>query len=279
MRDFANLQGASWPLRVTVQAGVALLFGALLAFLAPFGTYRLSAAERVGYWTGQMVAWLLLSLLTGWAVAHLPATRRRRVVEQRLAVILLAAVPMMVFTGLSNRMLQGWHADAADVAELFFSILLIGGGHVLLSDRLLANIAQNPAVPAPTGAVADALPGLEEVTETPPETGLLDRLPVHLRDDIQCLQMEDHYVRVHGRHDNAMVLMRFSDAMRGVQHLAGSQVHRSWWVADHAVVDLRRSGRTAQLVLHNGLMVPVSQPYLAHVAQRWGLAGGIQRAG
>ena len=52
-------------------------------------------------------------------------------------------------------------------------------------------------------------------------------------------------------------LVRFSDAMRGVQLLPGSQVHRSWWVADHAVADLRRAGLADDAlawadVLHEG---------------------------
>lgn len=276
MRDFANLHGSSWPLRLTVKAGVALLFGALLAFLAPFGTYRLGAAERIGYWTAQMVAWLVLSLLASWAVAQLPVARRASGLQLGLAAILLATVPMMVFTGLSNRMLQGWHADAADLVELFLSITLIGGGHVLLSDRLLAGMAADPAISAATRP-AEVEIGRADVT--PVQTALLDRLPPHLRDDIECLQVEDHYVRVHGRHDSAMVLMRFTDAMRGVQHLAGAQVHRSWWVADHAVADLRRMGRTAQLVLANGVMVPVSQPYLAHAMQRWGKDRRMRQVG
>lgn len=276
MRDFANLHGGSWPLRVAVGAGVALLFAALLAFLAPFGTYRLGTAERIGYWTGQMVAWLVLSLLASWAVAQLPALRRRHVRQRHLAAILLATVPMLVVTGLSNRMLQGWHADPADLAELFLSIILIGGGHVLLSERLLAGMTTGLAVPAATPLPRVEIDGIDA---TPIETALLDRLPPHLRDDVQCLQVEDHYVRVHGPHDSAMVLMRFSDAIRGVQHLAGLQVHRSWWVADRSVAHLRRNGRTAQLILHNGVVVPVSQPYLAIVTQRWGPQAGMRRVG
>ncbi len=67
-----------------------------------------------------------------------------------------------------------------------------------------------------------------------------------------------------------MVLTRFSDAMRGLGHIAGSQVHRSWWVAHDAVRSLRRSGRTAQLILSNELIVPVSQPYVADAVARWG---------
>jgi DNA-binding LytR/AlgR family response regulator len=85
-----------------------------------------------------------------------------------------------------------------------------------------------------------------------------------------CLQVEDHYVRVHGVDGSAMVLIRFSDAIRGMTHLAGSQVHRSWWVANDAVRTLRRTSRTAQLTLSNEMIMPVSQPYVADAVSRWG---------
>jgi hypothetical protein len=273
MRDFANLHLDRWLSRITERAGLALLFAALLAFLAPFGTYRFGPVERVGYWTVQMAAWLVLSLAATWCVERLPGTRRRDAGLRRVAATLLATLPMMAFTGAANSMMTGWQPDAGELTELFLSIALIGGGYTMLGDLLIARTihAQRPPEPA----IVD--PDRQEVSggtapsvAHPTDTALVDRLPAHLRADILCLQVEDHYVRVHARGGSAMVLMRFSDALRGIDHVPGAQVHRSWWVADDAVAGLRRTGRTAQLILSNGASVPVSQPYLAHAIRTWG---------
>lgn len=275
MRDFAKLQAQRWLLGVAGRAGLAVLFAALLAFLAPFGTYQFATVELIGYWTIQMAAWLVLSQAVAWILAQVPAVRSRPAVQQRVAAVLIAALPMMVVTGIANNMLSGWQPEPGEVAELFVSITLIGGAYTFLADWLMADMLAAQA--QPTGG-SDVLPFAvpdaagEGVSDgvAAPDNALIDRLPAHIRADILCLQVEDHYVRVHGRHGSAMVLMRFSDALRGIDHLAGSQVHRSWWVATDAVAALRRTGRTAQLTLLNGTSVPVSQPYLAYAVRTWG---------
>ncbi|MFZ3485497.1 LytTR family DNA-binding domain-containing protein [Sphingomonas sp. 3-13AW] len=271
MRDFASLHAGSWPFRLAGRAGLALLFAALLAFLAPFGTYRFHLLERVGYWTLQMAAWLALSLTASWSVEYLPGIRTLSPERRRVAATALAALPMMVVTGVANNVMIDWQPDAGELIELFLSIALIGGGYTILGDWIAGSIH----APAEPTAARHTEPGTavlhsDSSRGQPSDTSFIDRLPAHLRAGILCLQVEDHYVRVQARDGSAMVLIRFSDALRGVEHIAGSQVHRSWWVADDAVTELRRTGRTAQLTLRNGARVPVSQPYLAHALQTWG---------
>lgn len=270
MRDFANLPAGGWLARLTGQAGLAMLFAAVLAFLAPFGTYRFDAIERIGYWTLLMAAWLVLSLIASGLVRRVPGWRSRGPAQRRVISTIVASLPMIVVTGVANNMMNGWRPDGSEVAELFVSILLIGGGYAYLSDRLLGGLfdgqARAAAFVAERGVEQESAP----TEQGPADTTLIDRLPAHVRGGILCLQVEDHYVRVHARQGSAMVLMRFSDALRGIGHLPGSQVHRSWWVASGAVTGMRRTGRTAQLTLSNGISVPVSQPYLAEVTSRWG---------
>jgi hypothetical protein len=277
MREFANLQAQAWLLGVTGRAGLAVLFAALLAFLAPFGTYRLSLVEVVGYWTVLMAAWLVFSQAVSWMLNRLPMMRSRTVFQRRGATIFLATIPMMVLTGVANNMLSGWRPDPAELVELFVSITLIGGGYTFLADWLMEGVLVPHPQPAPlfnstqTESLADdgqAVPTI--VLDGFADNALIDRLPHHIRGEILCLQVEDHYVRVHGATGSAMVLIRFSDALRGIDHLPGSQVHRSWWVATDAVTSLRRTGRTALLTLSNGTSVPVSQPYLAFAVRTWG---------
>lgn len=270
MRDFANLHVEIGLLRVLVKAGLALLFAAFLSFLAPFGTYRFSAVERVGYWTFQMGAWLVLSLLAFWllSLSSRPAPQIRRILA-----IFLATLPMMVITGIANNMMNGWQPDVGEVVELFVSISLIGGSHAFLSDRLVSGLLETHDI-AGEQPEADAGNMSQEVSPRAVpvqaiDTVLLDKLPPHIRDNIISMQGEDHYVRVHSPDSSFMVLMRFSDALRGMEHIDGARVHRSWWVAASAVTVIQKTGRTAQLTLQNGSTVPVSQPYLAHALRTW----------
>jgi hypothetical protein len=274
MRDFASFRVELWVLRLTVRALVAMLFAAILAFLAPFSTYRFGLLDRVGYWTVLMAAWLVLSLAASWLVWQVPAMRSRSDGQRRITAIVIATLPMMLVTGVANNMMTGWQPYVDEVAELFFSILLIGGGSTYLADRLVAGLTDPPVARGPAvlpEVEVDRPPAVvSPAVEGPTDSTLIERLPPHIRGEILCLQVEDHYVRVHSRNSSAMVLMRFSDALRGIDHIPGAQVHRSWWVATDAVAALRKTGRTAQLTLSNGTSVPVSQPYLAQAVSSWG---------
>lgn len=272
MRDFAKLQAEKVLLGAVAHAGLAMLFAAILAFLAPFGTYRFDGMERLGYWTFQMTAWLALSALASGIIWLWPRARALRQAPRRVAATFIAALPMMGVTGLANNMMNGWQPDPAELVELFLSIVLIGGGYNYLSGRLLAVLhRQQRVAPSAQRVAIDLLsPDTVEADRQPSDPTLIERLPPHIRIGILCLQVEDHYVRVHAAQGSAMVLMRFSDALRGLDHIPGAQVHRSWWVADQAVTGMRRSGRTAQLILSNDLAVPVSQPYLAQATTSWG---------
>lgn len=86
-----------------------------------------------------------------------------------------------------------------------------------------------------------------------------DRLPPRLGRTVLCLQMEDHYVRVHTPQGSALVLMSLSQAMAGLKDVDGAQTHRSWWVARAGVLGVVEDGRNMRLRLAGGLEAPVSR--------------------
>lgn len=86
-----------------------------------------------------------------------------------------------------------------------------------------------------------------------------DRLPPRLGRTVLCLQMEDHYVRVHTPHGSALVLMSLSQAMAGLTDMEGVQTHRSWWVARASITGVVEDGRRLRLRLAGGLEAPVSR--------------------
>jgi hypothetical protein len=121
---------------------------------------------------------------------------------------------------------------------------------------------------SPTAAAAP--PALEEDGNAPerPQDGLppfFARLPGCRSADILAVEVEDHYVRAHLAEGSRLLLMRMSDAIAELEGYPGAQVHRSWWVASHAVREVQGTARSRRLVLRNGLTVPVARTRLAEV--------------
>jgi len=104
----------------------------------------------------------------------------------------------------------------------------------------------------------------EEAGEAPPTAfGLLGAPPFA----VLCLQMEDHYVRVHTADSSRLVLATLDQAMTALGNADGLQVHRSWWVARKAVVRAVTEGRNLRLKLVNGITAPVARSAVAVVRE------------
>lgn len=99
-------------------------------------------------------------------------------------------------------------------------------------------------------------------------TTLLNRLKPELKtSSLLALAAEDHYVRVITSAGEELILLRFSDAIAEAHLVKGFQVHRSWWVAEHAIKALEKNNASAELRLINGMLVPVSRRRLVAVKQ------------
>jgi hypothetical protein len=97
---------------------------------------------------------------------------------------------------------------------------------------------------------------------------LFDQLPENLGRDIVALKAEEHYTRVYTEHGQALVLMRFRDAIALLADLGGVQTHRSFWINPKHVARVEREGRSSTVYLDNDQEVPVSRSYrlLVHEA-------------
>jgi len=104
----------------------------------------------------------------------------------------------------------------------------------------------------------------------PPADGLLGAGPA----EVLCLQMEDHYVRVHTAAGSRLVLATLAQAIAALKGAPGLQVHRSWWVAERAVIGAVADGRNLKLRLANGVTAPVARSSVAAVRA----AGWLDRA-
>ena len=87
-----------------------------------------------------------------------------------------------------------------------------------------------------------------------------ESLPLPLRHSaIYALKAEDHYVRVHTEHGQALLRMRMSDAVAMLDGEDGVKPHRSWWVARAAIGSLLRQRSRIVIQIPDGTEVPVSR--------------------
>jgi hypothetical protein len=83
--------------------------------------------------------------------------------------------------------------------------------------------------------------------------------------DVFCLQMEDHYVRIHRPGGSTIELMPMTAAIARYGRPDGLRVHRSWWVARDAIRAVQQEGRNWRLILRDGQIVPVARSSIATI--------------
>jgi hypothetical protein len=135
----------------------------------------------------------------------------------------------------------------------------LGAGHFFL--------AEDEPRPRSSPGLPDERPGLAL---------LLRRLPPDIGHDILCLKAQEHYTNVITTGGQALVYMRFSDAVGlASAGMAGVQIHRSYWVALAAIRNFERVDGRIIVRLVNGETLPVSR---SHQGQLRGLKSFMQLA-
>ena len=251
--------------KLAVDLSVMTVIGVMLALIGPFGTFQQPLAFR-------FITWLLFAYI-GYAI-YTPMGYFVGRLEERLALprfglwvaaVLLATVPMSVIVWVMG---SGAGAGGLRMPSLetglthYFYVLVIGAGVTLVFETLQKRPTTLPIAADPVHDRQPPLAG-ESAAAMPLQPRFLDRLPPALGSELIALEMEDHYVRAHTMLGSELVLMRLRDAMAELDGIDGEQVHRSWWVARHAVEDVKRDGRNIRLVLETGLEAPVSRANVA----------------
>ncbi len=236
------------------------LVGIVLALVGPFGTDALGLSVRLAYWIGGMVAgWLVLQAIL---LVMRPVAMRFGLpfpLEYLLAVPLLAALGVVLIAVFGGNADGAAFGKGGAVSQLLFAqVAALGLGIFLLFGLLYAvgarrNTAQADAENAPINSPAPLI-----------DTELHQRLPPAFG-PILALAVEDHYVTVIGTDAREMLLMNLADAIAEAGETKGLRTHRSWWVAQGALVALKRNGRNMRAVLSNGSEAPVSRTHVAAV--------------
>ena len=240
--------GRSWWLRALA---FALVLGIILGVLGPFGSFlNGDMSLRILSWTvnvmaGTVIIGGLAPPLTRLAMrAGLP-----RLPSLGMALVILA-VPVAVFSAVFGHWL--WPRAVATVRPIDWYVQALVMAIVFIVVWVLFELARQ-TVQRPVRAPL----------QDKPAPSLIGAEPV------LCLQMEDHYVRIHRRSGSTLELMPMRDAIARYAG-EGLQVHRGWWVSTTAVTAAERDARNWRLRLVNGLSVPVARNRLTAVrTQGW----------
>jgi hypothetical protein len=111
-----------------------------------------------------------------------------------------------------------------------------------------------------------------------PDPEFVKKLRPELGRNILALEAQEHYIKVHTDLGHELIHYRFGDAVQELANKPGLQVHRSYWVADDAVVAIVPVGKSYRLTLRNGLTVPVSLSYRGALQQHRILNAPLPRA-
>jgi len=253
-----GMESATAKGRVWRSAGLGLAaataVGLTLGAIGPFGSYLNGTfLTRTAYW--------VVCLWGGWLAIGVSVPILKRWADDRAIAVwvwtpptiaVLNLVPAFLSRALAVRL---WPVvGETGPLEWYGQCLVLS----TLSTVGMLWATRSQTAPPPT----------PDTTSTDPR----DRLPPRLGRTVLCLQMEDHYVRVHTPLGSALVLMSLSQAIAGLKDIEGVQTHRSWWVARAAITGVIEDGRKLRLRLTDGLEAPVSRARVGALRQDGWLA-------
>lgn len=242
----------------TAFLGVAgVLLSVVFAVLDPGSSRGLSFVARMGFWSLHVMVPLAILQTVQMGLSWSRTAGRLHDWAQIAVSGIIGAVLFTPLAVILDRVFQV--ADPVrDVGDplgvqllsefmaLLPAMLLVWGG--LNASRLL----RLDAAPKELRPAADMPPD--------PAVEFWQRLPKPLGRDVVALTAELHYLRVHTKLGDALILYSFG---RAVEELGarGHRVHRSHWVADRHVHAVERDGDRYTVRTDTGLSLPLSRTY------------------
>jgi hypothetical protein len=257
-----------------IAAGIILSLG--LAVSEPSASDGLGLLARIVFWLAHVASALFLFELAQIALGRIAIVARLPPLVLVTAVGVIGAILFSIFNlVLLDRMvfLIGAQMDPEPISlSGLMQELRDSGGKsvlfwVLLNSPRLIMIAQQKdadvAGPRPSPAVPLPSPDPENAPSTAnlPILDMLARLPRCIGTDIVAISAELHYLRVHTRIGEALILMSFGRAVEALGVIPGQVIHRSHWIALAHVASLESDGDRVICRLDTGLELPVSRTY------------------
>lgn len=249
----------------------ALILGLLFAVLGPFGSYpALDQPTRYGFWIGLILFGYCCALTAALAADKIGPLAGRHPAIRIILVAVGSAVPVSFATAWALSQVQtGRVVTVEDMPALFGAVLSVQFALAFVQNwisgaRLAGNDSGTPSPTAEPGP-SESAPDVPQRSEKLEPVRFMEHIPAHLGRDLLAVEAVDHYLRIHTRNGAALIHMRMNDAVEQLRGADGLQVHRSWWIARHAVTGQQRSGAKLSLLLANGIAVPVSRTFLMAV--------------
>jgi hypothetical protein len=236
-----ELSTPPWIRRLAADLALWTAIGVVMAFLGPFQTANQPLDDRVPYWLLCMVGGGLI----GTAIDE-PLRRRVRHFWLRLfAASLLMTPPVTILVGLVNHFMFGLRLNWGNLATPTFQVFT-----VCIATMCLRQLAW--------AQVVDRAPAAEP--DRDPTEAFRQRLSAKRRGAmLLAVEAEDHYLRVHTDAGDELITARFGDALKELEAARGFRTHRSWWVAAHAIDDVKWLRGRGEAKLKCGLVIPVSR--------------------
>ena len=232
----------AWLVELTIFAAA----GVVLGVIAPLGTGDQVFGVRLGYWLSCLVGGGIIGIL----VDRLPPLALKPIALRVLLVSLMMTPPVTIW--------------------------VLAVNHVFLGDEMLGHLGrlswQVFAISLPlmtVRALVHRAPVIKTETRTVVETPLPEaeaafrrRLSARRRyATLIAVEAHDHYLRVHTDQGSELLSMRFSDALKDLERVAGYRVHRSWWIAAAAIEAVRWGRGSGEAQLRNDVVAPVSRRF------------------
>jgi hypothetical protein len=229
----------------------SLLLAITLAATGAFGTFRIILPLRLAYW-------VLATLCAGGSLLAVRRLLGRYMKEgwaRTVAVVLAAAVPttlvavaaatVLIPAGVSPSHFPGFYP-----AAVVLNIVLLALWRLTVKRDVVSEAGKpDPCDDSVPPTIASKLP------------------PKLTRSRLVVVEAQDHYLRVATREGDALVYMRFADALAALQQSDGVRVHRSWWVARASIESMKFANGRGELTLVDGTTVPVSRRFAPEAKQ------------
>lgn len=235
--------------------GWTALVGLLCGLIGPYGSFVANPASRMIFWVS--LFWAGTLILWPSIAAALVFAERRAIppIFAGCAAALIACVPLSACAALACSIFWPVHASGILPQEYYGQTLILAlpAAAVAFWFEWYRSRVRPAAAASMPAAEGESLPPRPSP------------LPDHLLDLVLCLQMEDHHVRYYTAGGSRLHFAPMRDVVGQLGDARGLQVHRSWWVARSAVRASTGDSRSLELILSNGLHVPVARSRVAAV--------------
>jgi len=222
---------------------IAVAIGVFLGLAGAFGTHNTALLPRLGFWALMMFAGSICASSIAILTSQRPQFRQNWLFRWVAPTSLIALFMSFFSWALSNAVFGG--ALSNFLAFAWISVIVSGSMTALM-------MLINTPGPATEGATAGT--AIEKIR-------FRSRLPQDLEGaEIYAVKAEDHYLKIYSSKGSALILSRLSDAILELDGIEGAQVHRSWWVARDAIVNVNRTRNRVELALKGDVVAPVSRP-------------------